>query len=365
MAKRKKPETPTPPKKAATPAPAPPGPPLPGPFVGIPDLPATHDAMFKVLAKAHAAALLAHLPERYRELLDLDRPPEPMDGNLFDESLRLSQPDFLLKVYLKRRIRTPDGEEQDFAVVLFEHKSWVDPGTVLQLEGYRLKVMKFYARAHRTEWKGRRNRPRPPLPLFIPIVFYHGRRKWNAPTSLRQMFRHQDAAGPGMHGLEYTLRDIGDIPLDELADEPEPRAVLTAMRFATRGRQGEPHLAGIFRALAGDRVLRRQVEYYMLTKSGISSAAIIAAEEAANRETEEERIMPSLIDTLRNEGRVEGMLKGKADVVMNLLRHRFKRLSKQDKSRVAKASAEELDLWAERLLTADSREDVFAPQSSH
>ena len=305
MIKRKTPETPVP-------APS-------GPFAGIPDLPATHDAMFKVLAKAYAAALLrAYLPKRYRELVDF--------------------------------------------------------GTVLQLEGYRLKVLRFYAEGGKgTDRQGkrggrgkRRSKPQPPLPLFIPLVFYHGSQEWNAPTSLREMFRHQDAAGPEMDGLQCILIDLGKVPLEALADEPEPWAVQAAMRFATRGREGEPYLAEIYKALAGKEMLQRQVEHYIISNwAGITEEALMVARAAADRETGGERTMQTLAEKWTNEGRAEGMAQGMAGVVLSQLRHRFNgRVSEQDESRVARASVEELGLWAERLLTADSPEEVFAPPQS-
>ena len=86
MPKRKTPKTPASPKAVATPDPTTPGPVVPSglkasgpatpsqrplgpvvaePFKDIPVRPATHDAMFRVLAKSRAAALLwAYLPEK-------------------------------------------------------------------------------------------------------------------------------------------------------------------------------------------------------------------------------------------------------------------------------------------------------------
>ena len=381
MPERNPSKTSAPPKMV--PGPTPPANPVvtSGPFAGIPDLPATHDAMFKVLAKACAAALLrACLPERYRGLVDFDKPPVVEDSNHYDEALRLSQSDVLLKVYLKRWIMTPDGKRQDFAHVLLEHKSWVDPAIVLQLEGYRLRVLKFYAEAHRSEQEGeemgkrgkrrrgrrggRKGRP-PPLPLFISLVFYHGSQEWTAPTSLREMFRHQDAAGPEIDGLQYILIDLGRIPLEALAGEPEVWAVAVAMRFATRDGEGEPYLAEIYKALAGNGTLQRQVEHYIISNwAGITEEALMAARAAASRETGGERTMQTLAEKWTNEGVAKGEVKGMANMVIAQMRHRFNgRLSERDEARVAQGSAEELGLWGERLLTADSPETVFDPGS--
>ena len=378
MPKRKTPKTPASPKAVATPDPTTPGPVVPSglkasgpatpsqrplgpvvaePFKDIPERPATHDAMFRVLAKTRAAALLwTYLPEKYRRLVDFDKEPVIVDGNQHDESLRLSQCDVLLEVALKRWIKTPEGRRQDFAHVLFEHKSWVDHATALQLEGYRLGVLKDYAAKHPDRLRS--------LPLFIPMVFYNGSRKWNAPTSLGRMFAHQDVVGPEMHGLEYIPVDLGEMPPEDLAEDPVARAVLIAMRFATREREGEPYFTGIVKDLEGEERLQRQTKFYMMRQWASPMETLIALEEALSRETGGERIMQSCGDMLIAQGEAQGEIKGMANMVIAQMRHRFNgRVSERDEARVAQGSAEELGLWGERLLTADSPETVFDPGS--
>ncbi len=59
------------------------------------------------------------------------------------------------------------------------------------------------------------------------------------------------------------------------------------------------------------------------------------------------------------EGRAEGKAEGKAELLVKQLRLRFGGLSTEARERVAAATNEELDRWAERILTAESLDDVL------
>ena len=62
-------------------------------------------------------------------------------------------------------------------------------------------------------------------------------------------------------------------------------------------------------------------------------------------------------------GEAKGKVRGKAEIVLKLLRLRFGDLPEEVKARVAQASLEELEIWIERVLTAESLDAVFAEDS--
>ena len=62
----------------------------------------------------------------------------------------------------------------------------------------------------------------------------------------------------------------------------------------------------------------------------------------------------------RAEGRVEGRVEGRAELLVKQLRLKFGELGPETVARVRAGSEQELDRWAERILTAGSLADVFA-----
>ena len=58
-------------------------------------------------------------------------------------------------------------------------------------------------------------------------------------------------------------------------------------------------------------------------------------------------------------GRAEGKAEGKAELLAKLMRLKFGPLPARVRERLRRASAEELDRWAERILTAASIDDVL------
>ncbi|MDY0074133.1 MAG: DUF4351 domain-containing protein [Thauera sp.] len=59
-------------------------------------------------------------------------------------------------------------------------------------------------------------------------------------------------------------------------------------------------------------------------------------------------------------GREQGLDQGKQAILDRQLSRRFGPLDTQTRVRLTTASSEQLDLWAERLLDADSIDEVFA-----
>jgi predicted transposase YdaD len=61
----------------------------------------------------------------------------------------------------------------------------------------------------------------------------------------------------------------------------------------------------------------------------------------------------------RMEGKVEGRMEGEAAVLLRLLERKFRPLPDSARQRVASADAETLLLWAERVLDANSLDEVW------
>jgi hypothetical protein len=75
--------------------------------------------------------------------------------------------------------------------------------------------------------------------------------------------------------------------------------------------------------------------------------------------TSYEMILEETRKTISAECEAKDVLKGRAELLKKLLTLKYGPLSRDVEDRLAKASLGELDLWTERILTANQIQDVF------
>ena len=76
---------------------------------------------------------------------------------------------------------------------------------------------------------------------------------------------------------------------------------------------------------------------------------------------EESKAMAGAIQRARDEGRQEGRQEGTRIVLERQLQHRFGFLSPRVADRLRRASAGDLETWANQVLNANTIDDVFRP----
>ena len=173
----------------------------------MPDNGQAHDRLFKALTDNPAAAgalLRERLPPELAMLL-ADAPPEPLPGSFIDPGLRESHSDRLFRVALR-------GGGAALLYTLVEHKSAPEQLLHLQLLGYMLRI-----------WQREVSSPDPAqraLPAIIPLVLYHGTRRWTVPRAFFDLLALDDDAAGALRGhhldFRYTLVDLGAIADDAL-----------------------------------------------------------------------------------------------------------------------------------------------------
>ncbi len=324
-----------------------------------------HDLLFRATLsdpERADAILRAHLEPAIADLL-ADEPPVMIDGTFVDEKLRASHSDKLLRVTLR------DGRPA-FVYALLEHKSRPDPGTALQVWKYKVRIWEDYARNRAERLRA--------LPPIVPLVFYHGREPWTAPGSIREMVAGgQDRLRDLEPTFGYFLRDLGQIPAEQLASDPAARAGLLTLRYSHHSGAMEEKLRVLPQLLADlpdESEFERQVVVYVMNVWMVQAPALQAVAERAKPgrgETLVGEVVQELIDQGlaqglklgRDQGRTEGIAEGEARTLTWLLEHRFGQLPRSAGRRIERASPAELGVWFKAALEARSLPEVFGERA--
>ncbi len=175
------------------------------------DITNPHDRLFREIWSDRDTArdfLANYLPPDVLALTDLDSL-EICKDSFIEKDLQEYFSDLLYKVQM--------AGKPGYLYLLLEHKSWPERLVHLQLLEYMLKIW----RLHLKQKKGRR------LPLVIPMVLYHGRRKWNCPVlfsgildgPVKEMRRY-------VPDFEYILHDLTRYSDEEIRGAVLSRVVL-------------------------------------------------------------------------------------------------------------------------------------------
>lgn len=264
-----------------------------------------HDALFKSFLTHPGTArdfMEIHLPKDIRELCDLDSL-KLESASFVDEKLRALHSDILWSV----KTREGDG----YIYVVIEHQSREDIHMAFRLMRYSMAVMQRHIEHDK----------RRPLPLVIPMLFYHGSRSpypWSlcwldefaAPTTARKLY-----------SAAFPLVDVTVVPDDEIVQHRRV-ALLELIQKHIRQRD----LMGLIDQLvvllvtecANDSQITALLNYILLTGDEARFKAFIS-ELTRRMPQHRERIM-TIAERIYNDGWLLGMEKGKEEGEQRLLR---------------------------------------------
>jgi predicted transposase/invertase (TIGR01784 family) len=335
-------------------------------------IPNPHDALVKVVfgKPEHAHGMLrAVIPAALAEALDWPtltlRP-----GSFVDLALKEQHTDLLYTATWR------DGGEL-LVYFLFEHLS--TPPKKDGLLAYRL--LRYQVRIWE-DWHAR-NPDAKALPMIIPIVMYHGVTPWSEPRLFDALLdvpaSVRPTVAPYLIQFAYLLNDLSEISDDELRNG----AMLTALaklaticlkhartstdfikilarwmdvtREVARAPNGLSALAQVLCYIleVNDHVEREALQALLEREIGPEAKeAIVTAGQQIREEGRQEG---------RQEGRREGRREGECAVLLRQLRRRFGDAVNADiEQRVATASIEQIDTWAERVLSAATLAELLA-----
>ena len=323
-----------------------------------------HDALFRALLdEPERADLLIreYLPPDIAALVT-DEPVRAVEGTFIETgSLAASRSDRLFEA------RLTDGRRA-LLYVLLEHKSRADPGTALQMMGYMHRIWQQYAGGTASKLRA--------LPPIIPLVFYHGRRRWGVARSVVEAVDAPEALVPFVRSLSYVLCDLGTVAHEALSRDPALRAGLGALKYVFVPGLPEGVLVRLVVDMPDDDPLelpffRYIVATYPIGREDLERAARIAKPQ--RWEALMSTIAQEWIKTGeargeargRSAGLAEGEARGRAKALLQLLEMRFGAVPEGVQTRVLAASPCELETWIGGVLDARDLDAVFRDGSTH
>jgi len=320
-------------------------------------VPNPHDALFQTVFSQpeHAAGALQHiLPKdivariRWSTLTALP-------GRFVDKALTSRYTDVLFSAMM-------DGRTV-FLYLLFEHQSTDSPLMAFRLLHYEVRIWCQFLDKHPDAQK---------LPAILPVVLHHSEKGWTSPTAFEDLL-DLDAPTlallrPFLPGFRFALDDVSSARDEDLRARAmtalgrlalfcfrharEPDALIDNLRDwlglvaeVRKAPNGAAALAAIFRYI----LLRNKQRD---AEDVVKQLLLVAGEEARSE-------VMTAGEQLIERGRQEGVVKGQRLIVLKLLRKRFGALPSEAEARVQAAGADQLDAWAERVLTAATLAEVL------
>lgn len=144
--------------------------------------------------------------------------------SLVDDRARIHRTDLLLEFRWPRRTGSTSSARTAYVYILYEHKSYRFRWVTVQL----LCSMATIWQRHATERKRHRNEP---LPEILPVVVYHGKKRWDAPLQFAELI----ANGPDSpHVPHYrpVFVDLTEIPDEQITGSLRAVLGLVALKYS-------------------------------------------------------------------------------------------------------------------------------------
>ncbi|HAI33504.1 MAG TPA: transposase [Alcanivorax sp.] len=318
-----------------------------------------HDTSYKLLFSHDRMVrdlLTGFLPREWVAVLDLGSL-QKMNGSYVTDDLRGRHGDAIWRVRW--------GEEWLYVYLLLEFQSSVDRFMALRIMVYTGLLHQDLIR--RGELGAERR-----LPPVLPVVLYNGERRWRAPTEVRPLIQ----APP--EGLEGFQPNQAFLLIDEgvYASRPEePLTNLVAALFRLEHHRSSEEVAALLQRLlkwlegpeqAGLRRsylvwLRRRLPRWFPGETFPEMHDLQEAYEMITNRFEEWKERQRLVGVRQGveQGIEQGRLDGERALVLRLIQRRFGEVPPSVHKRLQSARQHQLETWADRVLDADSLDDIF------
>jgi predicted transposase/invertase (TIGR01784 family) len=327
-----------------------------------------HDRFFKELLSQRTNIrdfLKYYLPPEIVAEFDL-RKIELLNDDFVDEDLKQHLADLLYRVKLKQ------GDDA-FVIVLFEHKSSPEKFVAFQILRYIVRL-----------WERFESQGVKALPPVYPIVFYHGRQRWNIKRNLRALVSIQNNSPlvKFVPEFEYYLVDLNTIRDEDLQGAPYLRAGLLLLKLIF-DQELARRLPDIFQALNSEpeksliahfKTLSR---YLSKVKNAVEPAQFHQAVKKVFYDRGEKLMAEFFQEWIdqgvqkgqqiglqqgllqgEKQGRKQGLQQGQAQLAIKLLESRIGSLPKLTQSQINKLPTEKIMELGIALLDFKTKKDL-------
>ena len=269
-----------------------------------------HDKFFKGMFSRKDEArdfFVNYLPKEILKLLDLERI-EIVKDSFIETELKEYFSDILYKVYLTG--------SPAYLYMLFEHKSYPDRLTVLQLLEYMVKIWRLHLN---------QNPMGEGLPIIIPLVVYHGSEVWRYGTKLSGLLSGPvESLADYIPDFQFLLYDLTRYRDDDIKGMIVSRVGLLVMKHIFSDNLPEV-LVRVMELLAELSDKKRALDYVETI-----IRYVINASEAVSLRDLQKIIKQSYFQkkegelmTIAEQLRMEGHIEDARDSVLDILESRF------------------------------------------
>jgi recombination-promoting nuclease RpnB len=318
-----------------------------------------HDKLFQLSMeepRVYREFLAAHLPADLLKRINL-RALQLENDSFIDAAYKATEAHIVFSVPL-------DGMTS-YIYLLLEHQSEIDPFIAFRLLVYRVRLME----RHRKKY------PDQPLPLIYPLVVYNGEQSWETPIDFFALFGEQGELAKTWWLNPTPLVDIQKLPDEDIVLRQwsglmeyvlKYRKIIDFKSFLDKLL---PWIHAIERTDAAGFSLSKIVIKYVLNGTDTQGAHLFVQKMQNYLSPELRGAAMTLAQEFRQEGRQEGIHEGihqgihqgEAAVITRQLKRRFHLHQIPDSylSKIEQADAEMLLLWSDRILDAQSLEEIF------
>ena len=308
-----------------------------------------HDTVFKSVfsnAKHAGEELQSVLPSTVLQQMQLGSL-QRCAGDFLDDQYRKLHTDLLFSV--------PFGGER--ALVLMEHQSKVDRRMPVRLWNYLGSIWRESAKSGAEVTK---------LPLILPVIVHHGVSRWSAADGIDRLIAMSDRAreviSDKLPRLSYYVDDLAAVSDADIRARPMsalPKLTLFILKNARHGMDFVPRLHELFdlfkkvgQTSNGDQATAMLLRYILqICESEPGEIGNFAKK--LSKQTYE--IFMTGAEQLEQRGRD----KERRRILLKQLEQRFGKLSAEHEERVRNADGEQLQLWVDRIMVAETLEEVF------